>query len=156
MPPPDLWLILIRLLCALAIGAIVGYERERARKPAGLRTLTLVAFGACLFALLTMELIDDWSGTDGVMLDPVRVVAGLIGGIGFLGGGAIIQDRSSVEGVTTAAAIWVVGALGLACGMGSLWLAGVGAGVTILVLWLLGFVENRLLHRATDGDDPAE
>lgn len=154
-PTADPWLAAARLGGALLVGAAIGYERERAGKPAGLRTLSLVAFGSSLFTLVALQLIEDWHGVSGVRLDPIRVVAGLMGGIGFLGAGAIIRDRASVEGITTAAAIWVAGALGLACGVGAVWLVLIGGAVTVGVLWLLGMLEHRLLRRDTDQAPPS-
>jgi putative Mg2+ transporter-C (MgtC) family protein len=146
----DLVVATIRLAVALLVGAVVGYERERAHKPAGLRTLALVSVGSCLFALLSLELIEDWQSFENLRLDPIRIVAGLIGGIGFLGAGTIIESRGSVEGITTAATIWTTGALGLACGAGSWALAIIGAVFALFILRGLGIAEQKLL---SIGDD---
>jgi putative Mg2+ transporter-C (MgtC) family protein len=142
--------MLVRTAMALAVGVAVGLERESARKPAGLRTIASVSFGSCLFALLAERLILDWNPITNLRLDPIRVVAGLIGGIGFLGAGAIIESRGSVEGVTTAATIWVSGALGLACGIGYYRLAVVGALGALFILRGLGWLERRLLPGKRD------
>jgi putative Mg2+ transporter-C (MgtC) family protein len=144
-------MMLGRLVLALVVGTAVGLERESAKKPAGLRTLAAVSFGSCLFALLVEELIMQWNPLTNIRLDPIRLVAGLIGGIGFLGAGVIIESRGSVEGVTTAATIWVTGALGLASGIGYYRLAVSGAVGALLILRGLGWLEHLLLHR--DGDD---
>ncbi|MGP1308950.1 MAG: MgtC/SapB family protein [Phycisphaerales bacterium] len=133
----------IRLAIAGAIAAIIGWNREQAKKPAGLRTFVLVGLGSCLFTLLALEMIemfDDEGGGGG--LDPLRVVSGLIGGIGFLGAGTIIQSRGRVEGVTTAAGLWLTAAIGLACGLGQHALAGVAGGLGAFVL-LSVFVLER-------------
>jgi putative Mg2+ transporter-C (MgtC) family protein len=145
--PHDLWTILGRFGFALLTGGIVGFERESAEKPAGLRTLALVSVGSCLFCLISLGLIDDWRSAENLRLDPIRIVAGLMGGIGFLGAGAIIESRGSVEGITTAASIWVAGGLGLACGVGSFWLAAIGVLVTIVILRGLGVFEYRYRRR---------
>jgi len=149
--PDDLWSSLARLGLALLVGALVGLEREDAGKPAGLRTLAAVSFGSCLFTLLAVDLISDWSGFANLRLDPIRIVEGLIGGIGFLGAGAIIQSGGSVEGITTAATIWLTGALGLACGAGSWTLAIVGTVGALFILRVLGYLEKRILDRHLHG-----
>lgn len=150
-PPGEFWSMLGRIGLAVLVGGVVGLERESAHKPAGLRTLALVSVGSCLFALLSLDLVGSWPAMAQLRLDPIRVVAGLMGGIGFLGAGAILQSRGSVEGITTAATIWVAGALGLACGLGSYALAVAGAGVALLILRGLGWVERRFLHRTGNG-----
>lgn len=129
---------LIRLALAAALAAMLGWNRERARKPAGLRTFVLVGVGACLFTLLALEMIEMFDeGAVAGGIDPLRVVSGLIGGIGFLGAGTIIQSRGKVEGVTTAAGLWLTAAIGLACGLGQYALAGIAAGFGIAVLLAL-------------------
>ncbi len=148
--PHELMVSTGRLAVALLVGAVIGYERERAHKPAGLRTLALVSVGSCLFALLSLELIDDWQSFDNLNLDPIRIVAGLIGGIGFLGAGTIIESRGTVEGITTAATIWTTGALGLACGAGSWALALIGCVFALFILRGLGLAEQKLLGGEDD------
>jgi putative Mg2+ transporter-C (MgtC) family protein len=150
--PPEVLTMLARVGLAFGVGIAIGFEREAARKPAGLRTIAAVSLGSCIFALLGQRLILEWSTVENIRLDPIRVVAGLIGGIGFLGAGAIIESRGSVEGVTTAATIWVTGAIGLACGIGYYWLAVVGTVGALIILRGLGWLEHRLLHRG-DGDE---
>jgi len=120
----------IRLLLSLALAFIIGWEREVMRKPAGLRTNMLVALGATGFTLLTIQIFHamtpEGAGRYG---DPLRIINGIMEGLGFLGAGSIIQSRGSVQGITTAATIWVVGSMGLACGIGNYYLA---LGITIL------------------------
>lgn len=113
MPPLDLQgqvEPIFRLLLAGVLGALVGYEREAHGRPAGLRTYTLVSVGACLFTLVS---IYGFSGSD-----PARVAAQIVTGIGFIGAGTIIQSQAGVHGVTTAAGIWAIAAVGMAAGTG--------------------------------------
>ncbi|MBW3543224.1 MAG: MgtC/SapB family protein [Planctomycetes bacterium] len=145
MDPPDTWSeILVRPAVAMLCGAILGWEREIHRKPAGLRTHMMVALGAAAFTLTTLILFHSVGGADTQGVDPLRVVSGVIGGIGFLGAGSIIQARGAVRGVTTAATIWVVGAVGLACGAGYYKIAGVVVLYSLIILVVVGFIENRL------------
>lgn len=131
--------LVLRLGIALLIGFIIGGEREAKHKPAGLRTNMLVCFGSALFVLIPIELGLVPQNPDVLG----RAIAGVAGGVGFIGGGAILRgDR--VHGLTSAAAIWVSAALGVATGCG-LWELGlIGALVTWLVLRVLGKWENYL------------
>ena len=130
--------VALRLLVAVAIGGLIGWERELADKPAGLRTHMLVALGSASFTLLGFEVGDHLAPRTGDGFDPTRVLQGVIGGIGFLGAGAIIQNRGHVSGITTAASVWVAGALGSA--------AGVGAYVLAVFTALLAFAILRLVR----------
>ena len=105
--------IVLRLVIAAALGGILGYERERQGKAAGVRTHMLVALGAALFVLVPQQ-----AGVSGA--DMTRVIQGVVAGIGFLGAGAIIKGSAeeSVKGLTTAAGIWLTAAIGIACGLG--------------------------------------
>ena len=131
--------LLLRVLLAGLLGAAVGWERERHRKPAGLRTNTLVAMGSALFVALGVLVTEEAAGEFAVVrLDIQRVVAAVATGIGFLGAGAIIRAGGSVRGLTTAAGIWVNAGIGMAAGLGFIILA-VGATIlTVLVISLLG------------------
>src|SRR5436189_5833753 len=104
MSPQGLFL---RLLLAAGLGAAIGLEREYRQKPAGLRTNILIAVGSALFTIMSLAM----TGRDG---DPGRIAAQVVTGIGFLGGGAIMRNRDTVHGMTTAATIWVNAAIGLA------------------------------------------
>lgn len=105
-----------RLGMAMALGACIGWEREWRRKPAGLRTHVLVALGAAGFVLTAIRLAEAQDGgSDALQVDVAKVIEGVAGGIGFLGAGTIIQSRGSVEGLTTAATIWLAGAVGVSC-----------------------------------------
>ncbi len=120
----------LRIVLAAVLGGIIGYERRKADKPVGLRTLVLISTGAALFTVASV-----YGFGDG---DPSRVAAGIVVGIGFLGAGAIIRRRAGgVEGLTTAAVIWVVAAVGLATGAGLYLIATVTTVVVMLVLLLL-------------------
>ena len=120
----------LRLLLAAALGAAIGYQRERAQKPAGLRTHILIAAGAALFTIVSTYGF-------GVEADPSRIAAGVVAGIGFIGAGAIIRREGGiVEGLTTAATIWAVAAIGLAAGAGMYIISVVTTAVMAIVLWL--------------------
>jgi putative Mg2+ transporter-C (MgtC) family protein len=142
--------ILERLLASLLAGAVIGWERERKNKPAGLRTHMLVTLGSATFCVMAFEVgaaLSDRYGERGV--DPMRVLDGVVGGIGFLGAGSIIQARGRVQGITTAAGVWMAGALGAACGVGAYKLAALSTVLAFLVLTVLAKVE-RHLPRAPD------
>jgi len=136
--------VALRLMVAIAIGALIGWDRERADKPAGLRTHMLVALGSASFTLLGFEVGDHLAPKTGDGFDPTRVLQGVIGGIGFLGAGAIIQNRGHVSGITTAASVWVAGALGSA--------AGVGAYVLAVFTALLAFGILRLVRPSAQSE----
>ncbi len=102
---------LIPFFSAGICGALIGLEREARDKGAGIRTHTLVSLGACLFTLVSVNTALQFGG------DPSRIAAQIVSGIGFLGGGAILQERDKVRGLTTAATIWIVAAIGMACGL---------------------------------------
>jgi putative Mg2+ transporter-C (MgtC) family protein len=128
--PLDLDLqMFLRLIIAVVLGALVGYERERAGKPAGVRTHGMVCLGAALFAVISLH----GFGYNG---DPARVAAQVVTGIGFLGAGAILHERKSVHGLTTAASLWVTAAIGLAVGVG---MELMSLATAILVFLLLRF-----------------
>lgn len=128
------WEVLVRLIIAIAIGGVIGWDRQRSDKPAGLRTHMLVALGSASFTLLGFEVGAHLSPRTGEGFDPTRVLQGVIGGIGFLGAGAIIQNRGQVSGITTAASVWVSGALGAAAGVGAFVLAGISTVLALLIL----------------------
>ena len=139
----------IRLAVAAACGAAIGFEREHQQKPAGLRTHMLVALGAAAFtveALIMSSLpLNNANGLE-IQIDPSRILQGVAGGIGFLGAGAIMSRSSEgiVHGLTTAATIWVVGAVGIACGAGHYYLALMTTGFAISIASVMGFVEGKL------------
>src|SRR5579885_2871284 len=124
---------LLRLGLALLLGACVGFERERGDKAAGLRTHALVALGACLVMIVSAFGFQDVLGVRNISLDPSRIAAQVVSGIGFLGAGAILARGEIVKGLTTAASIWTVAAVGLAVG-GGLYLAASTSTVIILII----------------------
>jgi len=127
---------LISILLAAFVGALIGLEREYHDKTAGLRTMILIATGSALFTIM--------SGVIGTEVDPARVAAAVVSGVGFLGAGAVIKAGMNIRGLTTAASIWLVASLGMGMGAGAYVLTG---GVTILmllVLWILPFFERRI------------
>jgi len=122
--------MVLRLLLATALGAIIGYQRERAGKPAGLRTHILICAGAALFTVASLYGF-------GTAADPARIAAGIVAGIGFLGAGAIMRrGEGVVAGLTTAATIWAVAAIGLAAGAGLYLVSAVTTVITLIVLYL--------------------
>jgi putative Mg2+ transporter-C (MgtC) family protein len=136
MDPVEAARLTVRLLVAVALGAVIGYDRERNASSAGLRTHMLVALGAALFIIVPQH-----AGFEADQMS--RVVQGLIAGIGFLGAGAIIKldDRREIKGLTTAASIWLVAAIGMTAGLGQLATALGGAVIGLLVLSVLLRVE---------------
>ena len=127
--PVELEMVL-RLIMATVLGAVVGYQRERAAKPAGLRTHVLICVGAALFTIASLYGF-------GAVADPARVAAGIVAGVGFLGAGAIIRrDEGLVAGLTTAATIWAVAAIGLAVGAGLYLVSAVTTVLILIVLYL--------------------
>jgi putative Mg2+ transporter-C (MgtC) family protein len=126
-----------RLLLAALLGAALGIEREWRHKDAGLRTNILIAIGSALFTMMSIEL----TASQG---DPSRIAAQIVTGIGFLGGGAIIRTKGGVHGLTTAAAIWVNAAIGVAVGGGQYHLAVIATIVTLIALLVLTPIEKYL------------
>ncbi len=140
--------ILLRLTVAILLGSLIGFERETREHTAGMRTNALVALGAALFTVISAYGFLEMLSIPHVQLDPTRIASYVIAGIGFLGGGAIffVQDKERVKGLTTAGAIWVVAAIGMACGAGLLLEAIATTALALAVLVLLRFVERFLLR----------
>lgn len=128
------WLQLGELALAFVLSALVGLEREMRQKAAGLRTYSLVGVSAALFVLVSKHGFDNVLDSGRVVLDPSRVAAQIVSGIGFIGGGVIFMRRNVVRGLTTAASIWLTAALGMACGAGLPVLAVATAGGHFLVM----------------------
>jgi putative Mg2+ transporter-C (MgtC) family protein len=136
-----------RLLLASVLGALIGFEREIHGRPAGFRTHLLVSLGSCLFVIVSIDfyrMYGNFSGTGPVGVDPGRIAAQVVTGIGFLGAGAIIREKASIRGLTTAACLWVAAAIGLSCGAGKFDAAIVVAFLAVFSLLLLKKVENRI------------
>ncbi|MEF3306433.1 MgtC/SapB family protein [Paenibacillus sp. GYB003] len=135
----------LRLVLAVVFGGLVGLEREQNNHPAGFRTHILVCLGAALIMLLSMYGFGAFANEANVRLDPARLAAQVITGIGFLGAGTIIFNGSSISGLTTAASLWVVAAIGLATGAGFYYPAVLTTLFVLLSLWILNKVEKRWL-----------
>lgn len=154
--------IAIRLAVAAICGGAIGFERGHQRKPAGLRTHMLVAIGSAAFTLASLQTDQMESlnvGGPQTPMDPSRVIQGIAGGIGFLGAGSILRSNGSVYGLTTAATIWVVGAVGICCGLGNYVLAAMTSTLVVLIAGSLGFFEGwifALKPNPTETDEAAE
>jgi putative Mg2+ transporter-C (MgtC) family protein len=127
------WEMAVRLLAAAALGSVIGLERERLSWTAGLRTHMLVSVGSALIMIVSAYAFSDVLGEQHVVLDPSRIAAQVVSGIGFLGAGAILLRGEVIRGLTTAASVWAVAAIGLAVG-GGLYVAATVATVIILVI----------------------
>lgn len=136
-----------RLLLAAVLGGMIGAERELRRKSAGFRTNILIAMGSALFTIVSITLAPAAS-------DPTRIAAQIVTGIGFLGAGAILRTENRVQGLTTAATVWVNAALGVAAGGGEYRVALLGAAITLAVLLILAPIERAMERRigALPGD----
>jgi putative Mg2+ transporter-C (MgtC) family protein len=150
----------LRLTAGLVLGAIIGFERELHRQPAGFRTHSLVALGAALFTIVSAY------GFTGPLVDPTRIAAQIVSGIGFIGAGTILQYRGHIRGLTTAASLWAVAAIGTAAGAGMFVIAVTGTVLILVVLSVLDRVETVARRRlqlppdqydvATTIEDPDE
>ena len=145
----DLWVDAQRLGAAVIFAAAIGWEREWRRKPAGLRTHILVSLGAAGFVLVALRTAPGELGNvaGAAQVELSRVIQGVVGGIGFLGAGTILHHRGSVEGLTTAASLWLAAALGIAAATGELVL---GLQITVIALFVLvglGAVTARPVDR---------
>ena len=141
--------IVLRVVLAAVLGGAIGLERELRDREAGLRTHLLVSVGAALFTMVSAYAWTDWqfSQRDGLVFDPTRIAAQVVTGIGFLGAGAIIRQGLSVKGLTTAATLWVVAAIGMAAGVGYYEAALVTTALVLVSLWPLRILAYRLSAR---------
>jgi len=142
------WHLIGRLLLAAGLGAVIGAEREFHNKAAGLRTNTLIALGAAIFTLLSLLM------AQGSTADPTRITSQIVTGIGFLGGGVILRTGLQVQGLTTAATIWVNAAIGAAAGAGQYRIAIAATVTALFVLAALAPLDTRL-ERAGRAEDPS-
>jgi len=143
---PDLTLetqldLALRLTVGLVLGAAIGLERELQRQPAGFRTHSLVSLGAALFTVVSAY------GFSGELVDPTRIAAQIVSGIGFIGAGTILQHRGHIRGLTTAASLWSVAAIGTAAGAGLYVVAVVGTVLILVILSILDRVEEFARRR---------
>lgn len=141
--------ILLRLTVAIALGSAVGIEREIHEHSAGMRTIALVTLGCALFTIVSAYGFLDLIGTLHLTLDPTRIASYIVAGIGFLGAGTIFMSREGerIKGLTTAATIWVMAAIGISCGAGMLVEAAVTTALVMIVLVLFRFIESLILPR---------
>ena len=137
--------IIIRLVLSLILSGLIGLERQMHRRTAGLRTHILVSLGSCLIMLTSLYIFAIYKNE--VPLDPARIAAGVITGIGFLGAGAIIRDREGVKGLTTAASLWVVAGIGLATGCGFYKAALFTTVLALITLFFLRYVERIMFGK---------
>ena len=141
---PEAWLL--RLGFAAFLGALIGLEREIHGRPAGLRTHMLVSIGAAVITISGLRLASMFSPGDVLLAGPEtsRIIAGIVTGIGFLGAGAIVRTSDIVRGLTTAACIWFIAAIGIVSGLGYFMLAGVSTAIALVVLTVLPFLESSV------------
>jgi putative Mg2+ transporter-C (MgtC) family protein len=142
------WMLeaLLRLLTAACLGAFIGAEREHHGRIAGYRTQLLVALGSCLAMIVSLRFVAVYATNPvslAIRVDPSGVAYGIMGGIGFLGAGAIIRSGLTIRGLTTAASLWCTAAIGLACGLGMYIVAAIGAGIVLLALVCLSSLPAR-------------
>jgi putative Mg2+ transporter-C (MgtC) family protein len=148
------WEIVLRLVLAVLLGGVIGFNRSRHNKPAGLRTMALISLGSAAFTLIGIESVIQLSElqmgaenlasgvSSSINLDSSRIIAGIVGGVGFLGAGAIIQSRGRVQGMTSAASIWVTSTIGVSVGLGLYVLATSITFIAFLVLIMYCFFGN--------------
>ena len=134
----------VRLVVAAALGLAVGFEREIHGHPAGLRTHMLVASGSALFTVLSAYAFRDFATNPANPIDPTRIAAQIVSGIGFLGAGAILKDGIVIRGLTTAASLWATSAVGMAAGAGEYVIAAVATGTILVSLWPINMLAERL------------
>ncbi|HEX3186432.1 MAG TPA: MgtC/SapB family protein [Pyrinomonadaceae bacterium] len=132
--------VLLRVIAATLLGAVVGFERERAGKPAGFRTHILVSLGT---AIVVLACAGSQMSMDGLS----RVIQGIVTGIGFIGAGSILKldQERHIQGLTTAAGLWMTAAIGVACGLGTIGLALIATVMTLIVLGVLRAIEQRAI-----------
>lgn len=136
------FIIIIKVAVAALLGAIVGFERELARKVAGIRTHSLVCLASALFTSISVDAFKQYIGTVGY--DPSRIISNIVVGIGFIGAGAILKHGSRVEGTTTAASLWAVAAIGVTVGVGLFKEAAVITAFIYAILQVVWVVEEKM------------
>ena len=129
---------IVPLVFAMLLGGLIGLERQMHRKPAGLRTNMMICMAAAVFAMLCSSLDGGDANADS------RVIQGIITGVGFLGAGALMHTQGNVHGLTTAATIWLVTGVGIACGLGRYQTAAETTGLTLIILWGLSPLDKKL------------
>lgn len=139
---PGIWETVMRLICAMLVGLVIGTEREYTHRPAGMRTHILVALGACTVSILGEYIFMHYSST----ADPARLSAQVVTGVGFLGAGTIMREGVNVKGLTTAASVWAVACLGIAAGFGHYMLALAGMVLILLTLTVFEWFQGLMFR----------
>jgi putative Mg2+ transporter-C (MgtC) family protein len=147
------WEIFLRLLLAVVLGGIIGWEREVKNRPAGLRTHMLIALAAAGFSIMAIELVK-WAELNGTSADPIRAIEAVTAGVAFLAAGTIIQSRGQVVGLTTGAGMWLAGGLGVAAGYGFYSIAVLIGVIAFMVLAGLQRLSARINATGDDGSKP--
>ena len=142
---PFLLSLVVRFILAILLSGLIGYEREHSGRPAGFRTHILVGVGSCLVMLTSEYIFYQYAGR--TPLDPARLGASVISGIGFLGAGTILRDGSTVKGLTTAASLWAVASIGLAVGIGFYSGAIIGTAATFITLMIFKKFEQATIRK---------
>jgi putative Mg2+ transporter-C (MgtC) family protein len=151
----DLWDIALRLFAAIAVGIVIGIDREWRGKPVGIRTLALVSLGAALISLATIHLSALRNEPDAISRVVQGVIQGVMTGIGFIGAGAVLHRDKDVHGLTTAATVWVTAALGIAYALATWNIVLIGAGLTVFVLVILHPLDVWFDKRRADRSNTA-
>lgn len=143
--PLEHHVLILRLLVACALGGAIGYERDRHRRSAGLRTHLIVALGAATFMVISTQFahLQGYGQDELVEFDPSRIASQVVAGAGFLVGGAILRSGPTVRGLTTAAALWLVTAIGMAAGAGMFVEAAAVTALGLIALWVMRPIENK-------------
>lgn len=142
--------IIFQLFLSVILGGLVGLEREYQKRSAGLRTHSLVCLGSALFTIISSEIFYQWIDKTGVSFDPSRIISGIVLGVGFIGAGLIMHRGPKIEGLTTAAGIWVVSAIGIAVGVKLYLVAIFTAFLTIGILAILRLIEEKFFDKEED------
>lgn len=145
--------IVLQLFLATILGGLVGVEREYQKRAAGLRTHSLVCLGSALFTVISLESFYQWTNVTGISFDPSRVISGIVLGVGFIGAGLIMHRGFKIEGLTTAAGIWVVSAIGVAVGLKLYLVAVFTAFLALGVLSVLRLLEEKVFWGKEDEEN---
>lgn len=138
--------VVFQLVLATILGAVLGLERELKKKEAGLQTYSLVALGSCLFTMLALSYFETMEGRAGLEFDPARIIQAIAIGIGFIGAGSVFKGRSFIEGLTTAAGLWVAAAIGIAIGTEFYLLGILATLLALIILAGLGWIEAKVFQ----------
>lgn len=135
--------VIFQIILAALLGFLVGCEREHSRKEAGIRTYSLIAMGAALFTVLSYEGLKNFTG---MYFDPSRIASNIVMGVGFIGGGLIFLKNDRVKGLTTAAGVWAMAAIGMAVGFQMYWVAIAATALVLTILFALWLFEKKIMN----------